>query len=125
MIPAMRRSNLVSFQRLVKTASAEGFNDTEQWVEICQAWVSITPNRGQESFTADERVQIVSHTVRGDYTEISGISEDMAMLLHPSGHYSPVPDGTRWFDVLAVMNDEDLHADTMIKVQEKPRGYGV
>lgn len=125
MVPAMRRSNLISVQKLVKVPSIDGMNDTQQWVEVCQAWVSIAPNRSAETFDADERVSVVTHTIRGDYTELSGATADMAIALHSSGSYAPIQVGTRWFDILGVMHDEDMHADTMIKVAEKPRGYGV
>lgn len=125
MVPAMRRSNLVSFQKMTEQASTEGFNAVEVLVEQFQAWVSISPNRGDEQFTADERVSVVTHTVRGDFGELSEVTPDMVMIFHPTGSYSPIPTGSRMFDIVAVMHDEDMHADTMIKVQEKPRGYGV
>ena len=128
--PAQNRTNLVLFQKKIMTADVDGWNDVQTWQEHCQAWVSINPNRGREVTRDDTQQSIVSHTVRGDWMDLNEITAEMRMLFRNDGDYTTMstasnePSGYRMFDVVGVMNDEDHHADTMIKVEEKKFGIG-
>lgn len=129
-MPALNRTNLVLFQTKVMTPDPNGFNDVVSWQEHCKAWVSISPNRGREITRDDTQQSVVSHTVRGDWMELKSVTAEMRMLFVETGEYlaadvtSDKPAGFRRFDVVGVMNDEDHHADTMIKVEEKEFGIG-
>lgn len=128
--PVHNRTNLVLFQAKVTGPDPDGFNDVVSWQEHCKAWVSLNPNRGREVTRDETQQSIVSHTVRGDWMELRSVTPEMRMLFIDSGDYASAdltvdePTGYRMFDVVAVLNDEDHHADTMIKVEEKRFGIG-
>lgn len=116
MVPSKNRSTLVSIeQRAEKTGSKWG-NDFD-WTEFGQAWVSITPNRGREVFRGQGQESEVSHTIRGDWVDLENVQPEMRIVLTEDMVY-PATGAARYFDIHAVMHDEDHHRDTMIKARE-------
>lgn len=122
MIPARNRTNLVLVQS--KTAVQGQWNDTVSWTEFRQVWVSIAPNRGREVFKGDELESVVTHTIRGDYLELEGISPEMRLVYNDTHEYAPIRADSQVFDVLAVMPEADHHADCMIQASAKQLRYG-
>lgn len=122
MIPSKNNTCLVSIER--KSVVSGEYNDTISWVEDRKAWVSIQPDRGREVFAAGERQVEVTHTVRGDFLELDGVTEEMRIVYTPTHVYSPAPpDDARVFDIVAPMPNFDHRDDTMLKVVENGRRY--
>ena len=123
MPPARKTPLFVIVQHYATTPS--DWNDKKIWVPFTEAWVSITPDRGREIQAADETVAVATHTIRGDFLTLEGISEKMRVIYSPAGVYDPIPNDAQVYDVLAVMPDEDARQDIMLKVQLNGRRYGV
>jgi len=121
MVPAKNNNNLVLVQNKVRTPGQ--WNDTETWTELKQVWVSISPNRGREVFAADERESIVTHTIRGEFLEMEGITAEMRIVYNDTHAYSPIRSDSIVYQILAVMPDMDHRADIMIQAEEEGRRY--
>jgi head-tail adaptor len=130
MLTARRRNNLVLIQHKVLVPGP--LNDQVQWLAYAQTWVSIDPQRGREVFASDERTSVVTHVVRGDFMELSGVDETMR-IIHASDMsyaYGGSPAGwsirpdARVFDILAVMPDFETRGDVMISAAEKGIRFG-
>lgn len=123
MIPAKHNSNLVLIQNKVKVSDPQ-WGDTVTWPEFRQVWVSISPNRGREVFKGDELSAVVSHTIRGDFLELEGVTETMRLIYHESHVYDPMPASALVFDLLAVLPDYDHSEDIMIQASLKALRFG-
>lgn len=110
MVPSKHRNRFITIN--APSQGESGWGQTRTWAKYVDAWVSITPNRGQERFDQDSRENTVSHTIRGEWMDLKDVKPEMQVVLTESGT-------TRYFDIKAVMNDEDHHRDTMLKVEEK------
>lgn len=122
MIPTKRNNNCCLIQ---KKSTVEGkFNDTVTWVYDREVWLSITPERGREKFSSDELKSVVSHKIRGDYLELNGVDETMRIILSKDMTYDPISNDADVYDILAVMPDEDGHADILISAVKENRPYG-
>lgn len=122
MVPARNTPLFAVIQRYTNQQS--DWNDTKVWSTFVEAWVSIRPDRGREIQAADETVAVVTHTVRGDFYDLEGVSEKMRVIYSPIGVYDPIPNDAQVYEVLAVMPDEDSRKDIMLKVQLNGRRYG-
>lgn len=123
MYPAKHNTNLVLIQNKV-TVTDPQWGDKVTWAQFAQAWVSITPNRGREIFRGDELEAVVTHTIRGDYLALSGVTEVMRIIMADSHVYSPIPASALVFDILAVMPEHDHHADCMIQANLRAARFG-
>jgi head-tail adaptor len=123
MLPAKRLTNLVLIQRKQETGGQ--WNGAVEWVEDRKVWVSIDPARGREIFADGERQSIVTHTIRGDFLELEGVTEEMRIVFNDTHAYD---DGIRAdslvFDVAGVMPNYDGRDDIMIQAVLEPRRYG-
>lgn len=122
MLTGRRRSNLVLIEQ--PSEAAGQWNPAVSWTALGQFWVSIEPNRGREKFVSDEVESIVTHTIRGDWSELQVVTAKMRVVYHPTMTFSPVPADARVFLVLAVMEDIDNHGDVALYVEEEGRRYG-
>ncbi len=124
MIPS-RHPNLVLFQKKVKFVDPQ-WGDQFRWVEDRQVWVSINPDRGREIFKGAELEAVVTHTIRGDYLELDGVSEVMRAVYNDTHDYGShgIRADSLVFDLLAVMPDYDGHGDIMIQANLKGQRYG-
>lgn len=130
MITARKRNNLVLIQHKVLVPGP--LNDRVEWRQHAQVWVSIDPQRGREVFDSNELSTVVTHTIRGDFMELSGVDETMR-IIHASDMnyaYGGSPAGwairsdARVFDILAVMPSFEDRGDVMISASEKGMRYG-
>lgn len=130
MITARKRNNLVLIQHKVLVPGP--LNDRVEWRQHAQVWVSIDPQRGREVFDANELSTVVTHAIRGDFMELSGVDETMRVIHASDMNYayggSPAgwairPDA-RVFDILAVMPSFEDRGDVMISAAEKGMRYG-
>lgn len=122
MVPARKTPLPVVIQTFANNAGA--WNDVKAWSQFAAVWVSISPDRGREIEAADETVATVTHTIRGDFYDLEGVSEKMRVIYSPKGVYDPIPNDAEVYDILAVMPDEDTRQDIMLKAQLNSRRYG-
>lgn len=131
MLTARKRNNLVLIQH--KLTYAGDFNDIVAWAEYAQVWVSIDPQRGRETYAGPELGTVVTHAIRGDWQELSGVTSEMRIIHALDMSYandggSPptftIDANARVFDVLAVMPDFEMRGDVMIPAVEKGLRYG-
>ncbi len=116
------------YVRILKPSEVAGkWNNSNAWVAVMDAWVSIDPDwRGREVGAANETVSVVTHVIRGDFYALEGVTEKMVVVYHATGNYDPtIPDDAGVYDILAVMPDESNRQDVMLKAQHKGRTYGV
>lgn len=123
MYSTRRSTNMVLIQK--KTTVAGQYNDTTAWVPHCRAWVSINPVRGREITSGGEQISVVTHTIRGDYVALSGVTEAMRVVHNETHAYDSIPDNSVVYNIHAVMADEDRHADVMIQASRDNRPYGL
>lgn len=110
----LRRSKLVQFQR--KVIDKTGEYDVETWENVSDAWVSISPDRGREVATQGELVATVVYSIRGDYRDLEGVSEDMRAIYNTAQVYTgTLPSATKAYEIIAVMPDEEFEDDIMLK----------
>ena len=123
MIPSRHNNSYVRFEKPTKVTGQ--YNDTIVWVKYTDAWVSITPQRGREVFSANELEAVVTHKIRGDFLELEGIDETMRMVFHKAMVYDPNPlDDSDVYNILAYMPDLDSRADVLISAIKEARNYG-
>ncbi len=122
MVPARKTPNPVLILQYATNPGA--WNDTKAWSPLREAWVSITPDRGREIQAADETIAVVTHTIRGDFLALEGVSEKMRVIYSPKGVYDPIPNDAQVYEILAVMPDEVNRQDIMLKAQLNGRRYG-
>lgn len=115
----LRRTKLVMFQR--KVIDKTGEFDVETWVNVVDAWVSISPDRGREIATQGETVATAVYSIRGDYRGLESVSEEMRAIYNITHNYpepyddDAPPANTKVYEVLAVMPDEEFEDDIMLK----------
>lgn len=124
MITPRQRNNLVLIQQVGVVSTDPQWGDRYGWTTYRQAWVSIDPQRGRETFESGETVAAVTHKIRGDYQELIGVTPKMRIVAHPTMAFSPVPDDARVFNILAVMPDFEGRGDVMISAEEDNLRYG-
>ena len=117
-----RNSNLVSIQH--KQATATKYGKESAWVEFCRVWVSINPDRGREIYKGDEKRSVVTHTVRGDYLELEGVTEEMRVVVNDLHSYDPPEQNSKVFEIVAVMTDFDEKKDVMLQVEMSNLDFG-
>ena len=122
MIPSKRNSNLVLVESRVDVSG--NWNPEAAWVEYRRVWVSIAPNRGREIFQGNELGAVVTHTIRGDFLELEGVSETMRIVYNDTHEYDGPLSESLVFDILAVMPNHDGRDDTMIQANLKGLRYG-
>jgi head-tail adaptor len=130
MITARLRNNLVLIQKKAEVSGA--WNPVVSWIEHAKVWVSIDPQRGREVFASNETESVVSHAIRGDFMELSGVDETMRIIHASDMSYvyagSPpewtIRSDARVFNILAVMPDFERRGDIMISAAEDSRRYG-
>lgn len=122
MFPTRRNSNLVVVEEKVEVEGDYGPSTT--WEEFKKVWVSIVPNRTKEIHRGDERIATVTHTVRGDYLELQGITDEMRLVFNEEHDYDPINADSEVFDVIAPMPDYDSKSDIMIQVDLNNLRYG-
>lgn len=124
MAPSSRFSNLVLIQKKTKTDGS--WNPVIAWAEFRQVWVSLQPDRGREVFKGNELTSVVTHTVRGDFLELEGITEEMRIIYNDTHDYGPqgIRSDSLVFDILAVMSNLDGRDDVMIQANLKALRYG-
>lgn len=124
MIPAKRNSNLVLVQHKVEVDGP--YNPAVTWAENRKVWVSINPNRGREVFQGDELASVVTHTLRGDFLELEGITSEMRVIYNDTHAYTAgsVRTDSLVFDILAVMPNYDGRDDIMIQASLMPMRFG-
>lgn len=122
MIPVRPATNLVLIQRKVATTGL--WNPSVSWTENRRVWVSIIPDRGREIFRGSELESVVTHTIRGDFLELEGVTETDRIIYNDCHAYSPINAGSLVFDILAVMPNHDGRNDVMIQANLKSLSYG-
>lgn len=126
MISGRRRPCLILIQTFTETDGQYGATVT--WSEYCRAWVNIEPDRSREQYKSDERESVVTHTIRGDYMELSEVRATMRIIYNDEMEYGDgqngIPSSSRVFEILAVMPAFNDRGDVMIKVEEEGRTYG-
>lgn len=130
MITARLRNNLVLIQKKMETAGT--WNPVVTWIQHAQVWVSIDPQRGREVFQSSETQSVITHAIRGDFMELSGVDESMRIIHASDMSYvyggSPaawtIRSDARVFNILAVMPDFEKRGDVMISAAEDGRRYG-
>lgn len=130
MIPSKNNTCLVSIQA-VGVVSTGQYGDKYGWTENRKAWVSINPDRGREIFEAGERQAVVTHTIRGDFLTLNGVTEKMRIIYNDTHQYVLDPEDddairadSLVFDIKAVMADHDHRKDIMIQAALDNRRYG-
>lgn len=118
-------SNLVLVQHKVTDTDPQ-WGDKVSWAEFRTVWVSIQPNRGREVFSGAELTSVVSHTIRGDFLELDGITEEMRLVYNDTHDYDAhgIRADSLVFDILAVMPNYDGRDDIMIPANLKNLRYG-
>lgn len=130
MLTGRKRNNLVVIQTF--TEATGQWNNVKTWAESSQAWVSINPVRGRERFLANEVESVVSHMIRGDYMELSGVTEEMQVVYHDSMDYSDLQysdfdnaksAAAKVFLIHAVLLDYEERGDCVLVCEEEGRSY--
>lgn len=123
MIPS-RHPNLVLVQNKVEVPGA--FNPVVAWAEERQVWMSIQPNRGREVFQSDELESVVTHTLRGDFLELEGITSEMRVIYNDTHDYDAhgIRADSLVFDILAVMPNYDGRDDIMMQATLRTLRFG-
>lgn len=123
MIPS-RTPCLVLIQR--KTLTPGQWNDVTVWAEFRQVWVSVDPQRGRETYEADEIEAVVTHKIRGDFLELEGISAEDRIIYNDTHDYDAhgIRADSLVFDILAVLPNYDVKADILINANLKQLRFG-
>jgi len=112
------RSVYARFENRTETGRHAEFNTPiVTWATDRDAWVQLEPKRGRERREAGVVDGTVSHTVRGDYYDLDGVTTAMRMVVDPEGTFD---DETRkaYFDIEAIQTDHTNHGETMLQVRE-------
>lgn len=123
MIPS-RHPNLILVQHKVEVSGP--WNPVVSWEEERQIWVSLQPNRGREVFKGAELESVVTHTIRGDFLELEGITSEMRVVYNDTHDYDAhgIRADSLVFDILAVMPNYDGRDDIMMQANLKGLRFG-
>lgn len=103
---AGRLNRRISLQSNTPTANTHG-EPVAAWTTYATVWAAIEPIQGQERYRAQVVTATMSHVVWMRYR--AGVLPTHR-ILH----------GTRTFDILAVMDDEDRHERLTLHCSESP-----
>lgn len=131
MIPSKNNTCLVSIQVVGVVSTDPQWGDQLGWTENRKAWVSINPDRGREVFSGGELESVITHTIRGDFLTLNGVTEKMRIIYNDTHQYvldeeddDAIRADSLVFNILAVMPDHDHRRDIMIQAHLDNLRYG-
>ncbi len=79
--------------------------ETVTWADVTTVWAAVEPIAGREYFSAQQLQADVNHRIRIRY--YSGVTTTMRVKL-----------GTRYFDILSILNLEERDRETHLMCKE-------